>query len=585
MFLKLFQISFRNLIRQRRRNALLGGAIAFGVMVLIVANSFSKGISDILFNEIIVYLSGHVSLNFSERGDYSRPIFYDKHFIENIIDETVPELKSKEEGVGVFARAIGNGKSDNIVVVGYNFNAKISKKDSKKVARNFKIIEGSYSNLCDTIKENPVILSKSKAEYLNVTIEDIIKIRFTNVLGQSQAARLTVVGIFKPTNMFMSMPVFLEFNRLKKIMGYGSNHNSSFNINIKKPKHNASTVADSLHAKLKPEIAYIPAQFKHLENKPSIPIFGFKDDSISLVKLASSLIFHDGNLSQKSILINKIMANEYSLSCGDTINFTRICKHDSLPYSASLNINGIVSIPQCTTSTILINPRVFYQLYYSKWPIEILSINKLSLYANKSHPLTSLLTPQWELLNRSHSSKEDKKLFREISKLKTKAVIIRVRSMYETASDVLKLESALNLITYIAVIIIFFIILIGVVNTLRMIVKERTREIGTIRAIGMQRNHVRALFIIEAAFLSFFASIIGTTLSFLAMLILKSITFNLSDNPLSIFLISGHLHFTPPIISIIIFNIFIWCITIITAWGPAQRAANMLPSQALRHFE
>ena len=45
----LFNISFRNLVRQKRRNVLLGITIAFGAMVLVLANAFSHGISKVLF--------------------------------------------------------------------------------------------------------------------------------------------------------------------------------------------------------------------------------------------------------------------------------------------------------------------------------------------------------------------------------------------------------------------------------------------------------------------------------------------------------------------------------------------------------
>ena len=48
--------------------------------------------------------------------------------------------------------------------------------------------------------------------------------------------------------------------------------------------------------------------------------------------------------------------------------------------------------------------------------------------------------------------------------------------MYEGASDILKLEGVLNSITFIAVLLLFFIILVGVINTLRMTIKERTRK-------------------------------------------------------------------------------------------------------------
>jgi ABC-type antimicrobial peptide transport system permease subunit len=77
---------------------------------------------------------------------------------------------------------------------------------------------------------------------------------------------------------------------------------------------------------------------------------------------------------------------------------------------------------------------------------------------------------------------------------------------------VVQLEGALNLITLIAVLVLFFIILIGVVNTLRMTIRERTREIGTNRAIGMQAYDVRNTFLFETFFLAFFACITGILL-------------------------------------------------------------------------
>ena len=70
----LLQISFRNFLRQKRRNILLGIAIAFGVMVLTVANAFSQGISDNLLNRVVIYMTGHIRVNVMENGRYMTPI-------------------------------------------------------------------------------------------------------------------------------------------------------------------------------------------------------------------------------------------------------------------------------------------------------------------------------------------------------------------------------------------------------------------------------------------------------------------------------------------------------------------------------
>jgi ABC-type lipoprotein release transport system permease subunit len=58
----IFNIALRNILRQKRRNLLLGIAITFGAMVLILANAFSHGITKVLFERIVKYTNGHVAV-------------------------------------------------------------------------------------------------------------------------------------------------------------------------------------------------------------------------------------------------------------------------------------------------------------------------------------------------------------------------------------------------------------------------------------------------------------------------------------------------------------------------------------------
>src|SRR3989339_1498781 len=115
----LIMLSLRNLFRQKRRNILLGIAMAMGVTILVVANSFSHGISDIMFNKIMRYVTGHVAIRFNERGGVMREIFRDRmRVFETIKNE--PVIEEANESIAMFARAIGNGRSDNIILVGVN---------------------------------------------------------------------------------------------------------------------------------------------------------------------------------------------------------------------------------------------------------------------------------------------------------------------------------------------------------------------------------------------------------------------------------------------------------------------------------
>ena len=49
--------------------------------------------------------------------------------------------------------------------------------------------------------------------------------------------------------------------------------------------------------------------------------------------------------------------------------------------------------------------------------------------------------------------------------------------------------------------VLLVVIGVGIMNTLWIAIRERTREIGTLRAIGMQRRRVLLMFLIEALML------------------------------------------------------------------------------------
>ena len=283
--------------------------------------------------------------------------------------------------------------------------------------------------------------------------------------------------------------------------------------------------------------------------------------------------------------VSEGLASALGLSRGDSCMVTYTSKFDSAKTIVRLRI-GAVFQPAggLDGNIILVNEKSFYNAYYGRWPIDA-STFPAAYKPKKTDQLYPALDPEWLLLKRARSTDEAKKQMRNMSSTKFKGAVVDVESMYEMASDVLKLEGALNLITFAAVLILFFIILIGVVNTLRMTIRERTREIGTIRAIGMQKKDVRNSFILETMFLGLFSAIAGTGLAFLAMLGFSRITINAEDNPLSMLLVNSHLNFVPSIGATIFYIVLIVAIAVVTAFFPARRAANMAASDALRHYE
>ncbi len=584
----LIMLSLRNLFRQKRRNILLGTAMALGVMILVIANSFSHGISDIMFNKIMRWVTGQVTVRFNEKGRISRELFRDKARVMAII-KSEPGVEEADEGVGMFMRAIGNGRSDNIILVGVNTKQGVSKKTMKDVEEAFKLTEGSWKDLENPAIENPVIVSQEKARYLNIKKGDVIRVRFRNMFGQDQAARLTVSGIMKNDNIFMQPVIFLELDRAKELLAYREYETGSIAITMKDPQKNARALADRLHERLKPGLAVIYASVKHGGKKAPAVIFGYKSDDESKKKLATLLKLKSGTLEaamkKDGVILPAPLAAALGVTAGGTININYERKFEPGPAELNYDVSAV-----CETSAglggnaILVNDEKFYDAYYANLPKDY------KLYPAVSAPKEGeawygLLSPEWILLKRTYNTDEAVEKYRELGRKKWKGTVVDVSTIYETASDILKLEGVLKLITFSAVLVLFFIIVLGVVNTLRMTIRERTREIGTIRAIGMQKNDVRNLFILETFFLTLFASAAGTLAGFAGIGILSGITMNLQDNPLGMLLVNGHLYFLPTVSGIAENVLLIVAIAVVTAYFPARRAAKMSPAGALRHFE
>jgi len=584
----LIMLSLRNLFRQKRRNVLLGIAMALGVMILVIANSFSHGISDIMFNKIMRWVTGQVTVRFNEKGRISRELFRDKARVMAII-KSEPGVEEADEGVGMFMRAIGNGRSDNIILVGVNTKQGVSKKTMKDVEESFKLTEGTWKDLENPAIENPVIVSQEKARYLNVKKNDVIRVRFRNMFGQDQAARLTVAGIMKNDNIFMQPVIFLELDRAKELLAYRPYETGSIAITLKDPQKNARALADRIHERLKPGLAVIYASVKHGSKKVDATILGYRSDDDSKKKLAVMLKMKSGTLEaamkKDGVILAGPLAASLGVSAGSTINVSYERKFEPGPAVLNYDVSAVCEASSgIGGNVILVNDEKFYDTYYENLPKDYKSY-PAAFVPKEGDSWYGVVAPEWILLKRTLNTDDAIEKYRELGRKKWKGTVVDVATMYETASDILKLEGVLKLITFSAVLVLFFIIVLGVVNTLRMTIRERTREIGTIRAIGMQKNDVRNSFIFETFFLTLFASVAGTLAGFAGIWILSHITINMQDNPLGMLLVNGHLYFLPTVSGIVENILLIIAIAVVTAYFPARRAATMSPASALRHFE
>jgi putative ABC transport system permease protein len=135
----------------------------------------------------------------------------------------------------------------------------------------------------------------------------------------------------------------------------------------------------------------------------------------------------------------------------------------------------------------------------------------------------------------------------------------------------------------------FFLILIaaativlGIMNSMYIAVRERTREIGTVRAIGMGKWSILSMFMVEAVFLGIGATALGGGLGALVAKLIDVAKLRVPSEAVQAVLMSDTLHLlvTPGQImgAIVTFT----TITALSALWPAFRASRLQPVQAIQ---
>ena len=128
--------------------------------------------------------------------------------------------------------------------------------------------------------------------------------------------------------------------------------------------------------------------------------------------------------------------------------------------------------------------------------------------------------------------------------------------------------------------LIFLIIaLFGVANTLLMTVLERTREIGTLLAVGMTRGMVARLFVLEALLQAALGALLGLGVALLVLEVARSgggITVSMGAG-------QGYFRMMPTLLPVVPFLVVgSACLgSVLAAVSPALRAARMRPVEAL----
>ena len=168
--------------------------------------------------------------------------------------------------------------------------------------------------------------------------------------------------------------------------------------------------------------------------------------------------------------------------------------------------------------------------------------------------------------------------------LKLSMPALDVRNWMEIRPDMGMITTAIAIEVYIILGIILFALAFGIVNTMLMIVFERTRELGMLMAVGMSKPRVFSMIMLETIFLTIIGGIVGMVLSAALVSYFHRYGIDLSSASKGL----GAFGFDPkiyPYISrefYINLTVMIFCTGILAAVMPARRALKLNPVEAIR---
>jgi putative ABC transport system permease protein len=128
------------------------------------------------------------------------------------------------------------------------------------------------------------------------------------------------------------------------------------------------------------------------------------------------------------------------------------------------------------------------------------------------------------------------------------------------ANQINQLLGLVSALLFLAILIAF----VGIVNTLALSIYERTREIGLLRAVGMQRRQVRTMIRWESVIIAVFGALLGTAVGlFFGWAMVRA----LADQGISVLSIPG--------VQLLVYVLVAGTFALLAAYFPARRAAKL----------
>jgi len=178
--------------------------------------------------------------------------------------------------------------------------------------------------------------------------------------------------------------------------------------------------------------------------------------------------------------------------------------------------------------------------------------------------------------NTDHVKKQLLSLFND------KNLDLEIKPWYELADFYNKTVELYGRQFLVLKIIIAIIVVLSIFNTINMSIWERTREIGTIMALGSRRREVLKLFLLEGLVLGTLGGLIGVTAGTVLAYMISLVGIPMPPPPGATVGWTAHIKVVPQLL-FASFSIALIS-SLVSSFYPAFKASRLVIADALRHF-
>ena len=252
-----FRIALKNRSRQWKRSFLLGGAIAFGILVITVINGRTGGMVENVKENFSHMYGGHIFVSGSEITETGRAVqvIRDDAAIRETIDELGIDVGYLTKRSSSRVTMIFQSREVQERVGGVNWDTESYFRDR------LGLIEGSFDGL-DVPKA--IVLSEPTAEKLGVQVGETILVKLNTVTGQQNVDEFKVIALTADEGSFGMNQAYAHLDYVNELLNIGASEYQSLNIFLNNMEE-MDEVADRLYQALSIRVDMKPrqAEIKH----------------------------------------------------------------------------------------------------------------------------------------------------------------------------------------------------------------------------------------------------------------------------------------------------------------------------------